>query len=201
MLVTVLTVLATVLFLGLLLMIVAISINNRLVGRFQRCESAFAQLKLHMVRRYEVVAQLADGLPSSPDLDHESLAVVRDCCRNAQSAEQAGTDTLRDEPAVERLLVADVELDRALRRLWRSDRDSPVDSETRALRAEFNSAESRIVFAREAYNEFAARFNASYQRFPTRLLAGKLGYKELPLSAVANKSQSTSSSIEQSGLG
>ncbi len=179
MLATVITILAAVLFVGLLVTLLLISIHNRLVRLRTRCETAFAQLQVHMSQRYALIAPLIEAATGSPHLSAQTLHAVAVACHSASDAEQSVTRHPGDRHVMRQLIGAEAVFDEALGQ-WKSivtaHATLPDDVQVIALQKELDSTNSRISFARAAYDDFAAHYHAGCQQFPASWVAKQLGF-------------------------
>ena len=189
---TLIAILATLLFLGLLFTILAISIHNRLVWLHRRCENAVAQLDVHMKRRYELITQLVSQVDGCSGRAQEVLDSLALHCQQAHSAEQLVVAQPPVLHAMSQLIASEAELDnseRELSSLLATLDNPPLDPQFVALQDELRSTHPRILFAREAYNDFAIHYNASRAQFPLRLLASRLGFSQVPLFEIPDRQQ------------
>ncbi len=192
MLAVALSILATLFFLGLLFVILAISVYNQLNESLCRCENAYAQLNVHSKRRYELIPPLMDKLRDVPGIDPTIFQATTSTCQTAQVVDQGADGGLKDREAFARSKDAEAELDSATRQLGLSLETLAIpspDCRYASLTMGLSSTEARISFARTAYDEFAAQYNAIRTRFPARLFANKLGFGEVPQFGIANRKQ------------
>ena len=128
MLAVALSILATLFFLGLLFVILAISVYNQLNESLRRCENAYAQLNVHSKRRYELIPPLIDKLRDVPGIDPTILQATTSTCQTAQAVDQGADGGLKDREAFARSKDAEAELDSAthnLACLWKRSRSPP----------------------------------------------------------------------------
>ena len=64
-----------------------------------------------------------------------------------------------------------------------------ADQSAMRLMEELTSAENRVAFARQAYNDAVMQYNTARQTFPDNVLAGAFGFAEAPLFQIDNAAE------------
>ncbi len=157
-----------------------IAVFNRLVALRNRLQNAFSQIDVQLLRRHDLIPNLVEAVKGY--LAHErnvleSVARLRGEAREAASAAQgkpASADTVRQ------VSEAEDRLNRGLTQLYAVSENYPElkgDTTVRQLMEELASAENRIAFARQAYNDAVMRMNTAVQSFPANLVAGPFGFQ------------------------
>ena len=155
-------------------------VYTSLSARRRRCHKGFYQIAKHWNRRYELMAQLTDRVGScGQSADSE---VLRDMIVARSRAAGNLACVVRDPgngADLARWFAAECALTGAytrLRDLMHGDAQLQDDAVFRDLMDELESTKNKIAFARQAYNDWVAQFNAHRRRFPLVTLASLLGF-------------------------
>lgn len=182
------------LVLGLLAVVWAGAVYNRLVQARNRIANAFGQIDVQLKRRHDLVPNLVEV--ARRFLAHE--AATLQAVTQARGAALGAADAARAAPtnaaAIGALTVAEQALGGSLGRLLAVAEAYPelkADATMRSLSEELTSTENRIGFARQAYNDQVLAFNDAATRFPDLLVARLLGF--MPAAML----QSTQSAAER----
>jgi LemA protein len=167
--------LAATALLGLIVMVV----YNRLVVLRNRCANAFSQIDVQLRRRYDLVPNLVEAVRAYLAHERGTLEAViraRDAAAGARLSSNADPSQLG---ALELLGRADQALSGALVRLRAVAESYPAlkaDQVVRGLMEDLRSAENRVGYARQAYNDAVLEFNQARESFPAVALAGVFGF-------------------------
>ena len=153
---------------------------NRLVRLRQSVAVAFAQIDVHFRQRHDLLGELieacADALADAPD------AVAGLDAARRQTRVAADRAALRPASAgrLASLALAEQVLRTASLRLITLVKARPAmrsDPRLRAVTQSLSTAQHRVSAAREGFNATVLDYNRNVQQFPTRLIAGMLGFR------------------------
>lgn len=142
---------------------------NGLVQRSVETKNAWAQIDVQLKRRYDLVPNLVEVVKGYAKHERETLEAVINARNRAASA---GT--------VAESAAAQSQLSGALRQLFALSEAYPdlkANQNFQALQEELTATENRIGFARQNYNDTAARYNTTLMSFPTNIVAGLFRFK------------------------
>jgi LemA protein len=169
------TLAAIIAVLGLVLTVV----YNRLVVLRNRCANAFAQIDVQLRRRYDLIPNLVEsarGYLSHERATLEEVIKARDAAAGALKSSNADPSQLG---ALALLGKADLALTGALGRLAavvESYPDLKADRVIADLMEDLRSAENRVGYARQSYNDSVMEFNQAREMFPAVLFASLFGF-------------------------
>ncbi len=166
-------------------------IYNKLVALRNRFKNAFSQIDVQLKRRYDLIPNLVETARAYLSHEGETLAtVVKARAAAVNSRESMGGDpTLR--PALHQLALNEGLLSGALGRLMAVAENYPdlkADKTMADLMEEMRSAENRISFARQAYNDSVMVYNQAREMFPAVLFASFFGFETAELWFLDDKS-------------
>ncbi len=153
------------------LLIIFISIYNRLVGRRNQVKNAWAQIDVQLKRRHDLIPNLVETVRGYMKHERETMEAVTKARNLAQQMASAG--------AGERA-KAEGELSSALARLLAVAENYPdlkANQNFLALQEELTSTENKISFSRQYYNDSVLKYNNQIQMFPSNIVAGMGGFK------------------------
>lgn len=152
--------------------IAAISSYNRLQALDERCNTAFADVDVHMKHRHSLIPGLVETVRGF--VGHE-LAVLTEVTKARASALKASGPEMRlkAEKQVSQSIIS-------LLTLVESYPDLQSSSHFRELRMELTDAENRITASRRFFNLTVDEFNATLRQFPGNMIgaAGRLGRRK-----------------------
>jgi LemA protein len=165
-------------------------IYNGLVVRKNRYVNAYSQIDVQLKRRYDLIPNLVESCRAY--LTHESStleAVVqaRDTAANARSS-SAGDPT--QQAALKRLTESDGVLSGLLGRLMLVVENYPelkANETVARLMEDLRTAENRVSFARQAYNDAVMEYNQAREIFPAVLFANIFGFSSAEFWLLENK--------------
>ncbi|MFP4105228.1 MAG: LemA family protein [Phycisphaerae bacterium] len=136
---------------------------STLMSRRLKCRDAWAELETHLKRRYSVVPTLLETLSSYVSLEKQRLD------RLAKARERAmATETVQEQAAAEDELTE--ALDDAFELVDKYP-DLRANATLVQLEEELTSAENKITFAKQQYNNAVAGYNTARHRFPSSMAA------------------------------
>ncbi len=148
----------------------AMGAYNRLVEKREEVAGALSQIDNQMQRRSDLIPNLVDAVKyyaAHETAVYNSIADAR--------AKLSGAD------AIEELAQANAEVSKALTRLLAIAEAYPELEANRnfiQLQDELAGTENRIAVARRDYNSVVQEYNTIVNKFPTRMYASIMGFKE-----------------------
>jgi LemA protein len=162
-----------------LLLLYGVSIYNRLVALRNRLENAFSQIEVQLKRRYDLIPNLVETVKGYMAHERETLEAVISARNRAAGGLQAAAAHPGEADAMAQLVGAEQALGGALGRLFalaEAYPDLKANQNMAQLTEELTSTENKVAFARQAYNDAVAAYNAYRQSFPPTVLAGPFGH-------------------------
>ncbi|HKT74469.1 MAG TPA: LemA family protein [Steroidobacteraceae bacterium] len=162
------------------LVLVFVSMYNRLVTARNAFKNAFAQIDVQLTRRYDLIPNLVETAKGYIKHERETLeAVIR-----ARNVAYEGLKSAASDPsnaaAVQKLSGADQQLGGALGRLMavaESYPDLKANQNMMQLSEELTSTENKVAFARQAYNDSVMSYNNAREVFPSSIVAGMFNFQ------------------------
>ena len=180
----ILTALLVVAGLAVVLVLLAISVYNGLVGLRNRYKNAFAQIDVQLKRRYDLIPNLVEVAKGYMKHEQETLQGVIEARNRAFSAGQRAAANPGDPGAISQLGQAESQLNGALSRLLmvaEAYPDLKANTNMIALQEELTSTENKVAYARQGYNDSVTQYNTAREKFPAVLLAAPLGFSPAQL--------------------
>ncbi len=165
---------------------------NNLVTLRNRFKNAFAQIDVQLKRRYDLIPNLVETAKGYLKHERETLEAVIAARNTAYAASKAAAANPADAGAMKSLLGAESGLAGALSRLMVVSEQYPdlkANQNMMQLTEELTSTETKISFARQAYNDAVTSYNTSRESFPTNILAGMFNFGEAQLFQVDNAAE------------
>src|SRR5205809_328144 len=153
----------------------AIGIFNTLVTLRNRFKNAYAQIDVHLKRRYDLIPNLVETAKGYIKHERETLEAVTKARNIAYAAAQTAAASPGDATAVKGLISAEAGLSGALSRLMVVSEQYPdlkANQNMMQLTEELTSTENKISFARQAYNDSVMGYNTAREVFPNNIIAG-----------------------------
>ena len=150
-----------------------VGLYNRLVSLRVRSENAWSDIDVQLKRRADLVPNLVSTVKGYAAHERETLDAVTQARTRAVAA-QSGSPAQRAQ--------AEGELTNALRGLTVAVEAYPqlqASGGFRDLQAQLATIEDAVQNARRYYNAVVRDFNTAISTFPSNLVAGPMGYKEL----------------------
>ena len=164
------------------------TVYNSLILYKHETLNAWKQIDVQLKRRYDLIPNLVEAVKGAMQHEKDTLAKVVDLRGKAVSAQGVA-----DKAAQEQLLSG------ALRQLFVLAENYPqlkTSQNVIKLQEELTSTENRIGFSRQFYNDIATKFNIAQQTFPTRVIAGFLGFKRAELFELEDGSHKTAPAVD-----
>ena len=155
----------------ILLVVVAVVVGLWLIGAYNglialknETMNAWKQIDVQLKRRHDLIPNLVNTVKGSMEFEKGTLdAVISARSRAMQSSGVAQT------------AQAETALSGAIGKLFavmEAYPDLKSSQNVRDLQEELSSTETKISFARQAYNDFATKYNTRQMQFPTNMVAG-----------------------------
>jgi LemA protein len=160
---------------------VAVSAYNRLVGLRNRYKNAYSQIDVQLKRRYDLIPNLVETAKAYLKHERQTLEAVIAARNQASSAAQRAASAPGDAAALHDLAGAETALGGALGRffaLTEAYPDLKANATMAQLSEELTSTENKVAFARQAYNDAVMAYNTGREVFPASLVAGFGGFTE-----------------------
>ncbi len=162
------------------LVLIFVSLYNKLVRLRNRVDEAWAQIDVQLRRRYDLIPNLVETVKGYAAHERQTLEAVTQARGAAQSLNASGAS-----PAA--IAQAEGALTNALRGLLavaEAYPDLKANQNFLALQEELTGTENKIAFSRQHYNDSVRQNNTAVETIPTSLVAplahvGKRDYFEV----------------------
>jgi LemA protein len=158
-----------------------VSIYNNLARGKVGVEGAWADIDVQLKRRHDLIPNLVETVKGYATHEREALEAVIAARARAVSA-----------GPLDEKIAAEGGLSAALGRLMavaEAYPDLKANTNFLQLQGELTSTENIIGGARNGYNGMVGGFNQMLVVFPTNIVAGLLGFKEMPFFKVDDEAQ------------
>ena len=153
-----------------LIIVVLISIYNKLVTLRQRIKNAWAQIEVQLKRRYDLIPNLVSTVKGYAAHEKETFERVTQARNMAISAQN-----VQEQAGAENMITG------ALRQLFALAENYPelkANTNFMQLQEELTNTEGKIAFSRQFYNDTVLKYNTAIQRFPAVMVAGMFGFHQ-----------------------
>ncbi len=177
---------------GVVLVLWAIAVYNRLRQLRNRVDNAFAQIDVQLKRRYDLIPNLVEVARGYMAHEASTLEAVARARNQAVQASQHLRSHAHDGKALAALTAAERVLGSDLGRLMmvmESYPDLKADAQMRDLSEEIASTENRLGFARQAYNDEVLAYNDQASSFPDLIVARLVGFAHLDMLQATHSEQ------------
>ena len=157
----------------------AVGIYNGLITARNAFKNAFAQIDVQLTRRHDLIPNLVEVAKGYMAHERETLEAVTRARAAAVSGLAAAKADPGDATAMANLATAEQGLTGALSRLMVVSEQYPdlkANQNMMQLSEELTSTETRVAFARQAYNDSVMSFNNRREVFPSNILAGMFNF-------------------------
>ncbi len=164
---------------GVLVIIFAAALYNRLVTGRNRYKNAYAQIDVQLKRRYDLIPNLVETAKGYIKHERETLEAVTKARNLAVDASRAASANPGAPDAMKGLSQSEGALAAALGRLFAVSESYPdlkANQTMQQLMEELSSTENRISFARQAFNDAVMGYNISREKFPSNMIADSFGF-------------------------
>lgn len=196
------TVLLTIIIVVALLVIpiiFVIGLYNGLVKSRNRYRNAFAQIDVQLKRRHELIPNLVETAKSYMKHERETLEAVIQARNAAETARSAATADPGNDASIQNLAAAESGLGGVLGRLFALSENYPElrsNENMLQLQEELTSTESKVAFARQAYNDSVMNFNNKLETFPSNFVANMFSFVAATLFEVSDDSERDAVKVE-----
>jgi LemA protein len=165
---------------------------NKLVTLRNRFKNAYAQIDVQLRRRYDLIPNLVETAKGYIKHERETLEAVI-AARNAAASANTGAAVNPGDPAaMQQLARAEGTLTGTLGRLFALSESYPdlkANTTMLTLMEELTSAENKVAFARQAYNDAVMAYNTQREVFPSSIIASWFNFVVAELLAIEKPEQ------------
>lgn len=178
-------VLVAVIAVVVVVVLAVIGMYNSLVRARHNHQNAYAQIDVQLTRRHDLIPNLVEAAKAYMRHEQNTLAAVVDARAAAMRAQQQAGPA--NPQAMAALAGAENALTGSLGRFFMVSENYPdlkASDSMRQLAEELTSAENRVAFARQAYNDAVMVYRNKQDTFPSNLIStmfsfGPAAYLEL----------------------
>lgn len=163
-----------------ILAVYVIAIYNGLVALRNRVKNAFSQIDVQLQRRYDLIPNLVETAKAYMQHERQTLEAVIQARNAAKAAASNAEGNPADGGTMRALIGAEAALGGALGRFFalaEAYPDLKANQNMALLQEELSSTESRIAFARQAFNDAVTSYNIKRESFPDGIVANSFGFK------------------------
>jgi LemA protein len=162
-------------FLGIifLLILMAVSLYNRLVRLRNNREQAFADIDVQLKQRHDLIPQLVDSVKGYMGHERGVLTAITDARSNAMKA-----STINEKIAAENKLSTALD---GLKVSVEAYPDLKASQNFMDLQNEISDIENKIAAARRFFNSATKELNVAIELFPSNLIATLFSFKREPM--------------------
>ncbi|PKK86080.1 MAG: hypothetical protein CVT48_02745 [Thermoplasmata archaeon HGW-Thermoplasmata-1] len=157
----------------LLLLIIFISLYNKIIRLENRIDNSWAQIDVQLKRRADLIPNLIETVKGYKVHERETLEAVT----KARTA-MMGATTPQDKVHADNMLTGAL---KSLFAVAESYPDLKANQNFLQLQDELTHTENKISFARQHYNDSVLVFNNMVETFPGNVVAGMISRKEKPM--------------------
>ena len=153
-----------------IIVVVFIATYNRFVVLRNRIDNAWAQIDVQLKRRFDLIPNLVETVKGYAKHEKKVFTQVTE----ARSALMNAT-TLKDKSKANDILTG------TLKSLFAVAEAYPTlqaNENFKMLQEELSGTESKIAYARQAYNDSVLSYNNGVQMFPGTIVAGMFSFKQ-----------------------
>jgi LemA protein len=164
-----------VIFLGIifLLILMAISLYNRLVRLRNNREQAFADVDVQLKQRHDLIPQLVEAVKGYMGHERGVLTDITEARSNAMKA-----STINEKIAAENKLSTALD---GLKVSVEAYPDLKASQNFMDLQNEISDVENKIAAARRFFNSATKELNVATELFPSNLIATLFNFKREPM--------------------
>jgi LemA protein len=177
------TSLIVILAIAAIIVIMIISIYNRLVKLRINRENAFADIDVQLRQRYDLIPQLVDSVKGY--MKHESGVLM--AVTNARSNVMKASN-------MDERIDAENQLSGALAGLRiavEAYPDLKASRNVMNLQEEISDVENKLAASRRYFNSATKELNSAIQVFPAVLFAGMFGFKSKPMFEIPSEQRAS----------
>ena len=168
-------------FLGIivLLIVMAISLYNRLVRLRNNREQAFADVDVQLKQRHDLIPQLVEAVKGYMGHERGVLTEITEARANAMKA-----TTINEKIAAETKLSTALD---GLKVSVEAYPDLKASQNFMDLQNEISDVENKIAAARRFFNSATKELNVATEMFPSNLIATLFNFKREPMFELGEK--------------
>jgi LemA protein len=178
-------VLVAVIAVVVVVVLAVIGMYNSLVRARHNYQNAYAQIDVQLTRRHDLIPNLVEAAKAYMRHEQNTLAAVVSARTAAMQAQQQAAPA--NPQAMAALAGAENALTGSLGRFFMVSENYPdlkASDSMQQLAEELTSAENRVAFARQAYNDAVMVYRNKQDTFPSNLISnvfsfGPAAYLEL----------------------
>ncbi len=162
-------------FLGIIFLVVlmAVSLYNRLVRLRNNREQAFADIDVQLKQRHDLIPQLVDSVKGYMGHERGVLTAITEARTNAMKA-----TTINEKIEAETKLSAALD---GLKVSVEAYPDLKASQNFMELQNEISDIENKIAAARRFFNSATKELNVATEMFPSNLIATLFNFKREPM--------------------
>jgi LemA protein len=162
-----------------LLVVITISLYNRLVKLRNNREQAFADVDVQLKQRHDMIPQLVDAVKGYMQHERGVLTEVTEARANAMKAA-----SINDKIVAENRLSTALD---GLKVAVEAYPDLKASQNFLDLQNEISDIENKIAAARRFFNSATKELNVATEVFPSNLIATLFNFKREPLFELGNQ--------------
>lgn len=178
--------------LALVAVLFVVGSYNTLVGLRNRFKSAYAQIDVHLKRRYDLIPNLVETAKGYLKHERGTLEAVIAARQAAASANTGAAANPGDSAAMKQVARAEGTLTGTLGRLFALSEAYPdlkANTTMLSLMEELSSTEDKVSFSRQSYNESVLAYNTQREVFPSSVIAATFHFTAAELFAIEEAEQ------------
>jgi LemA protein len=182
----------TILIILVGIVLLAVTIYNRLIAGRNRYKNAFAQIDVQLTRRHDLIPNLVETAKGYVKHERETLEAVINARNVAVSGLKAAAADPTNPDAIRKLGEAEQGLSGALGRLFALSEAYPdlkANENMMQLSEELTTTENKVAFARQAYNDAVMDYNTLRESFPNNFVAGWFAFRAAELLDIEDKAK------------
>jgi len=161
------------------LVLMAVSLYNRLVKLRNNREQAFADVDVQLKQRHDLIPQLVDSVKGYMGHERGVLTDITEARTNAMKA-----STINEKIEAENKLSTALE---GLKVSVEAYPDLKANQNFMQLQNEIADIENKIAAARRFFNSATKELNVSTEMFPSNLIATLFNFKREPMFELGNQ--------------
>ncbi len=155
------------------IVLMVISLYNRLVRLRNNREQAFADIDVQLKQRHDLIPQLVDAVKGYMGFERGVLTEITEARTNAMKA-----NSINDKIAAETRLSTALD---GLRVQVEAYPDLKASQNVMDLQNEISDVENKIAAARRFFNSATKELNVATELFPSNLIATMFNFKREPM--------------------
>jgi len=164
-----------------IIVIILISIYNRLVKLRNRRENAFADIDVQLRQRHDLVPQLVETVKGYASHERELLLKITEARSAAIQAK-----TIGEKIQAENMLASSLQ---GLKIAVENYPDLKANQNFLQLQAELSDIENKLAASRRFFNAVTTEYNTAVESFPANLIADGFGFKREVLFGLGEQRQ------------